>query len=326
VAAPAVIVLAVVFGAAAIILVYSLLAFWPPSIDGNATGVPATQTEFFGLTIVLERERSLLLLVAIAGATGAMGHVIRSFFRYVGERNLVWSWVPSYFLTPIIGTLMALITYVVLRAGLIGGGATLGNPFGFAAIGLLVGMFSAQAAEKLKQVFETLFAQPTPGTDALEPATAPPTIRDMNPFEGRTGDPVEIYGTGLESITEVVFAGNIGSPAAWDPAESVLRTSVPAGILTGALTVTNGALSTTSDDPFVLLDDLPPAGPTDEDGDGDASAGALASADVSFGDIDPGIGADLGLDAPIEIGDAAFEGAIAEVDAAEADGDDDGLG
>ncbi len=290
--------LTVLFGVATVWLLYTLLAFWPPSYESNVTTAPNTTASYLGLTIVLDRERSLLVMVALAGATGAMGHVLRSFFRYVGERKLIWSWVPSYVLTPLVGALLGVITYVVVRAGLITGGTgglALGNPFGFAAIGMLVGLFSGQAAEKLKEVFESLFAPAEAGKDSLDTETAP-TIHSFEPSEGRAGDAVAIVGTGLEPVTSVEFEQDRPSPAQWDAGASLLRTTVPTGAETGSIAVGGGATKAASIDPFVVLDDADGdgvSGPTtDQAGDqSDLTASSGPDAPVA-GDVTADSGGD----------------------------------
>jgi hypothetical protein len=57
---------------------------------------------------------------------------------------------------------------------------------GFAAISALVGLFSPEAADKLKQIFSTLFAPSPPGRDALAPDPAE-AGRVSRP--GTSGDP-----------------------------------------------------------------------------------------------------------------------------------------
>jgi hypothetical protein len=93
------------------------------------------------------------MVVALAGALGASLHSLRSASRYIGERYLFRSWLPFYVLLPFVGAILSTIVYLVLRAGLITGGSASQDPFGFAAVAALVGLFSSQAAEKLKEVF-----------------------------------------------------------------------------------------------------------------------------------------------------------------------------
>jgi hypothetical protein len=113
-------------------------------------------------------EQRLLLIVVLTGALGGLLHAIRSLAWYVGNRELRLSWLPYYLLLPIAGAIMAFAFYVVLRGGLFSPSASIRetSPFGFAAIALLVGMFTPQAALKLKQVAETFFARPSSGKES----------------------------------------------------------------------------------------------------------------------------------------------------------------
>lgn len=153
-----VITLSVVFVAAAVGLLATVLALWPPE-EGVAKAAESW---------IPTREQNLLVLMAALGALGATAYVLRSFSTYVGERKLVWSWVPAYVLVIFLGAIIATITYIVLRAGLIGGDGTVeGNTWGFAAVAALVGLFNAQAASKLKAIFESIFAETAAGSDSL---------------------------------------------------------------------------------------------------------------------------------------------------------------
>lgn len=220
----------------AIALLYSTLTFWPPSPVGET--VPPSEPVFAGVKIPMTREQNLLLIVAILGGLGAILHVLRSFFKYAGERGLVWSWIPSYFLIPFAGAVIAVITYVVLRAGLIGGtGSDEGNTWGFAAIASLVGLFSAQATSKLKDIFETILTPTEKGSESLISDEAA-ALADFTPTSGPVGAAVAIAGTGLEAVTSVRFGGGVDSPAEWSAADQALQTTVPVGAQTGRLRVT----------------------------------------------------------------------------------------
>src|SRR5688572_27287245 len=90
-----VIVLALVFFALTIGLLFALWLLWPPTPTENAEGVlvPVKNYGPFQWNV----EQNMLLLIAILGALGSMGYVLRSYAKYVGERNLLWSWIPLYF-------------------------------------------------------------------------------------------------------------------------------------------------------------------------------------------------------------------------------------
>ena len=110
---------------------------------------------------LLWNETRLLLIVMICGFLGALIYALRSLFVYLGHRSLLWSWLPMYIVIPIVGSMMAVVFYLVLRGGLFSSNTTVADtsPFGFAGIAALVSMFIQQTAEKLKAVFETLMAK-----------------------------------------------------------------------------------------------------------------------------------------------------------------------
>src|SRR5206468_167609 len=133
--APAIIIIcSLFFIGLGILLLYALWKFFPENLPAGATDT-GKHTTFLGGTFNLTREADLLVAVAIAGAVGAMAHVLRSFYKYVGERNLLNSWLLQYFLIPLVGAIMATIVYVVIRGGLIsGGGIDQTNSFGFISV------------------------------------------------------------------------------------------------------------------------------------------------------------------------------------------------
>lgn len=111
-------------------------------------------------------DAELVLIVLISGALGGLVHSIRSMVWYVGNRELVWSWVPTYLTLPLVGALLSTVLYLLVRAGFVGFSGTPSSPYGFAAAGALMGMFSQPAILKLKEVAETLFTRPPSGKDS----------------------------------------------------------------------------------------------------------------------------------------------------------------
>ena len=211
----------------------------------------------------------MLLMVGFAGPPVRWPTCCARSRRYVGERHLLWSWVPTYLMTPIVGALMAIITYIVFRAGLItGAGVATANPFGFAAIGTLVGLFSGQAAEKLKQVFETLFTATKAGGESIASAQ-PLSIESFAPEQGGPGEVVLVRGSGLEAAETVTFGGDAPSTAEWDEESKALRTIVPDEATDGKLSVTIESETTTSVKIFKVL--RPAAGEAKDDADAQGS-------------------------------------------------------
>ena len=117
-------------------------------------------------------EGRFLIIAAAAGALGSYIHLATSFVHYAGNRSLLQSWGWWYFLRPSIGAALALVVYFVLRAGLISGSddaaITSLNPYGVASVSALSGMFSKQATEKLREVFEHICATKQPLAPKLE--------------------------------------------------------------------------------------------------------------------------------------------------------------
>lgn len=144
-------------------LLYILLRIWPET----TASAPASRVALGGgLEFEVPLEIRYLLIVAVAGALGSYIHLATSFADYVGNRQLVWSWGWWYALRPFIGMALALLVYFLIRGGLVlpsgnGNVATL-SPYGVAAIAGMAGMFSKQATDKLKEVFENLFRTQNP--------------------------------------------------------------------------------------------------------------------------------------------------------------------
>lgn len=113
-------------------------------------------------------EARLVLLVALSGALGGLVHSLRSFYWYLGNRELVWSWAGMYLLMPFVGITLGVVFYLIIRGGFFSPQASVQqtSPFGFAAMAALVGLFSEQAVLKLKKVAETVLTEASEGKNA----------------------------------------------------------------------------------------------------------------------------------------------------------------
>ena len=152
------------------LLMYGLVQFWPLPTPAEGPAPVSSPVTFLFCTLLVSDEVRLIFIVAMAGALGSLVHALRSLYWYVGNRELVFSWLAKYILLPFVGSTLALVFYFVIRGGFFSPEATIEqtSPFGFAGLGALVGMFSEQAVLKLKDVAETLLAKPEAGKD---PAT-----------------------------------------------------------------------------------------------------------------------------------------------------------
>jgi len=144
-----------------------LWIFWPTSLrtaNGSGKGgLPAEKVvDYLGIgQFNLSTEVCFFIIVAAAGALGGVIHATRSLAIYTGTRTLRWSWIAYYMLLPLIGALGGTVFYVVLRAGLFSPSTEVdqASPFGFAAVAALVGLFSQQALEKLRELAGEIFTQ-----------------------------------------------------------------------------------------------------------------------------------------------------------------------
>jgi hypothetical protein len=138
-------------------------------LRGDAENDPEC-VEVLWLDVVMWNERRLLLIVILSGALGGLIYAVRSFFWYVGNRDLKTSWIPIYFLAPITSALLGAMIYLVIRGGFFSGMSTIADtsPYTFAALAALVGMFHRETAEKLREIFQIVFTKALSGKDAME--------------------------------------------------------------------------------------------------------------------------------------------------------------
>lgn len=101
----------------------------------------------------------LLILSLLFGVLGGSTHGLSSLMDFRGQRRLFRSWSLWYFGRPILGGMVSLVFYLVVRAGFFSGNASSSdaNLYGIAAISTLVGMFTDQATNKLAELFKTMF-------------------------------------------------------------------------------------------------------------------------------------------------------------------------
>jgi len=175
-------------------------------------------------------DRTMVLLVLLAGALGGLVHGLRSFYWYVGEQKLLWQWVPMYVVLPFSSSALGFVFYLVIRAGLYQ--PTAGTSYLLIGVAALVGMFSAQAAEKLKDIAEGLFAKVQGGSNQAPPASpttvAAPAITTIKPASGPLagGTVVTIAGTGFAPQSAVRF-GRTPSPQVTHVNATTLKAVAP---------------------------------------------------------------------------------------------------
>lgn len=120
---------------------------WTP--PGNSDSTPLTA------------EARLILLVFLLGGLGGTIASFNSLANYRGEGALTKSWFLHYLVSPWLGAGVALLMYLVLRAGFFPGSSDQLDgsaiPWGIVAIAGLTGLFYDKSLLKLQQVFATVF-------------------------------------------------------------------------------------------------------------------------------------------------------------------------
>jgi len=214
----------------AFLVFYLLIATWPvlvpdPAIPG--AGVTASKVytfkpfRLFGMgPFNWAPDLRMLLTVLLAGTVGSLVHTLTSFGDYVGNRRLSVSWMWWFVLRTPIGIALALVSYLILRGGLIAptlqaakdgdlqGATVLLNPYGIAAFAALAGMFSRQATDKLREVFETLFTAQR-AVPRSEPLRGKPAIT-VEPNKLARGNPqvLTVTGRGFDKSIKATIGGN----------------------------------------------------------------------------------------------------------------------
>ena len=163
-------------------------------------------------------EVRLFCLVIIAGFLGSFIHVAVSVADYVGNRRLVSSWIYWYLLRLPVGSSLAVIVYLLIRGGILTGntsGTDL-QPFGIVGISALAGLFSKQAMDKLREVFETLFQPKEETRKAYERSDkmtgGPPVLEAVSPAalaQGAENATVVLRGRNFVPGSRVKIGGRI---------------------------------------------------------------------------------------------------------------------
>jgi hypothetical protein len=163
-----------------IVAIYGLITIWPAVQAATTKDAKQVAINLFWHHVTLSNEVALLLVVTFASALGSSLHAAISFADFVGNERLERSWVWWYVLRTFVGVALAVLFYFALRGGLFSGNTPTDviNPFGIGAIAGLVGLFSKQATDKLREVFDTMFrTAPGQGDDQRGGAISNPQPR-----------------------------------------------------------------------------------------------------------------------------------------------------
>jgi hypothetical protein len=161
-----------------VVLLYFVIALWP-AVQAAATSSQEKQAiTWFGWSYSPTPDAALIILVVLVSALGSYVHAAVSFSDYAGNRQLARSWIWWYLLRIFVGMSLAVLFYFAIRGGFFSGStnSTDINPYGVAALAGLVGLFSKQATDKLREIFDTAFrVQQGHGDDARADGIVNPT-------------------------------------------------------------------------------------------------------------------------------------------------------
>lgn len=200
------------------VFLYLLVTLWP-AVEDAQQNLDSSVT-WFWRDLDLTADTTLLLLVVLVSGVGSYVHVTVSFSDFAGNRQLVSSWVWWYVLRVFVGSSLAVVFYFALRGGFFSSASDSSqvNVYGIAALAGLVGLFSKQATDKLREIFDTAFrTQEGYGDDARSDGIAnpPPTLEGCEPPQISHGElEVVLAGTGFtrDSIVRVAQVGGPEEP------------------------------------------------------------------------------------------------------------------
>jgi len=204
--------LGLVLALAGLGLILLLVSLWPAVQRATAENAGDQVVKLFGAGngFTISPDTTLLLLVVVVSALGSFVHAATSFATYVGNRRLMRSWVWWYLLRVIIGSALAVLFYFALRGSFMSATSATSsqavNPYGIAALAGLVGLFSKQAIDKLREVFETAF-HATGDEERKDKATNPqPHVSGVTPPsipKGSSDTVLTIQGQGFIGMSSV---------------------------------------------------------------------------------------------------------------------------
>lgn len=141
----------------------------------------------------------MFLLVALAGFTGSMIHIATSFTNYVGSGKFKQSWILWYFVKPFTAAGVAIIFYLVLKAGLLNfEGANSANPFAIVILSALAGLFTDKATLKLEEIFTIIFKPKDERPDKIDETSVKITGFDPKKLLVGEDNTITVSGEGLD--------------------------------------------------------------------------------------------------------------------------------
>ncbi|HSR53174.1 MAG TPA: hypothetical protein VLV83_20310 [Acidobacteriota bacterium] len=121
------------------------------------------------------RELQDAFIAMLAAGVGACISTILAYLQHASEKtDFKLSYAPWYVGRPLMGLMLGLVFYFLLKGGFLatvnatGGQVSDFNDWGLAGVSALVGLFTKNAVEKLREVFQTLFRSGGDGQEGQE--------------------------------------------------------------------------------------------------------------------------------------------------------------
>ncbi|MBK9140809.1 MAG: IPT/TIG domain-containing protein [Verrucomicrobia bacterium] len=188
----------------------------------------------------IARDLALIWAVVLLGALGGSLHALGSFTLFVGNRNLVRSWIWWYTARAPVGAALALVIYFSIRGGLMGTGADTSaslNPYGIGALAFMSGLFLEKATLKLKELFDAIFSVRDNRKDAIGDA-GPEITQPAQPDRiavNSADTTVTLTGEGFAPTDRVLLGGRELATTFVSPNE--IKAVIPAAALKTPVTL-----------------------------------------------------------------------------------------
>ena len=184
--------------------------------EGNQTTVLRIQTvaNQTSLDAIARQETNVLNVALLFGILGGSIHGLASHVTWIATNKWDRRWVFWYLARPIIAAALAILVYVVLRAGLVTTVQPAISIYGIAAVSAMVGLFSSEATQKLRDMFDSIFGiqkkdeekgekpKQEKGTITISPE---PTKIEVNEESDITANVKKSDGSPPAANTEVTF-------------------------------------------------------------------------------------------------------------------------
>lgn len=140
----------------------------PPTVHVGALVLSIAVLMLVGIIVLMkagtESELRQAVLMTLSAGLGASIATILGYLKHASEdKDFDLAFTPWYVARPLIGMLLGLLFFFVVKGGILmvlpelSGVKKPLNSYGLAAIGGLVGLFSKNAVEKLREIFNVLF-------------------------------------------------------------------------------------------------------------------------------------------------------------------------